>query len=71
MGIMLTQDEIDLFRLLLSQSVIRKPTGKLGILHGMDWFVSPTNPIYFKKYEIIMLDNLVKKFGLNEIKMID
>ena len=68
MDIKLTQEEIDTVRLILSKLCIRRRTGELGILHGMDRFVSLQ--IILKKPAIEVLENVAKKTGLNEITQI-
>lgn len=63
MEIKLNNEETSVLRVLLSQLTIKSRTGELGIIHGMDRFVS-TNQV-FKKKELEHLDQLAQKIGLN------
>ncbi|HEY8668315.1 MAG TPA: hypothetical protein VIL86_16820 [Tepidisphaeraceae bacterium] len=61
----LNDDEISALRTVLSQLVIRERTGEVGILHGLDRFVS-TN-VCLKKPQRAALDSALRKLGLNGI----
>ena len=65
MEIKLTQEEVDTLKPIISKLCIRRRTGELGILHGLDRFVSLQ--IILKKLNIEVLENIAKKVGLNEI----
>jgi hypothetical protein len=70
MEIKLSKEEASILREVLAQMKIRNRTGELGILHGMDRFVS-TNVI-FKKQHLELFDSAAKKLGLvNGIKRTD
>jgi hypothetical protein len=65
MDIKLTLEEVETLRLIFSKLCIRRRTGELGFLHGLDRFVSLQ--IVLKKTAIEVLENIAKKIGLNEI----
>ncbi len=70
MEIKLNQSETALLKTILSEIKIKKRTGELGILHGINRFVS-TN-VVFKKEHIAVLDELARKMGLqNGINKVD
>lgn len=58
----LNNEEISVLKVVLKQLTIRSRTGELGIIHGMNRFVS-TNQT-FKKNELEHLDEIAKKIGL-------
>lgn len=60
----LSSDELELLRVAITPLVIKIRTGELGILHGMERFVSTR--IRLKKRELDLLDSAAKKLGLNE-----
>ena len=64
MDIKLNDQEIAILRALLTELTIRKRTGELGIMHGMERFVS-TN-VTFKKLHLEILDQIVRKIGLTD-----
>lgn len=66
MDIKISESEKEILKVILSQITIKKGTGELGIMHGMDRFVS-TNLI-FKKGGVETLEQLAKKFGIGEIR---
>ncbi len=68
MDVKLTQAEVDILRLVLSKLCIRGRTGELGILHGMERFVS--TQIVLKKPAIELLESIANKIGLNQITKI-
>ena len=63
MEIKLNKAESEILKVMLSQIKIKKRTGKIGITHGMNRFVS-TNVI-LKKDHVKTLDDLARKTGLN------
>ena len=65
MDIKLTDDEIKMLRLVLQSVAIRARTGDLGIMHGMNRFVSTNRS--FKKEERETLDSAAKKLGLGGV----
>jgi len=65
-GISLSADETTELRSVLSVMVLRERTGEIGILHGMDRFVS--THVCKKKKEIEVLDAVAQRCGLSGIK---
>lgn len=65
-SISLSDEEAKELRTLLSVVCIRERTGEIGILHGMDRFVS-TNACR-KKKEVEALDAVAKRCGLPGIR---
>jgi hypothetical protein len=65
-SIPLSDEEAKELRTVLSAICIRERTGEIGILHGMDRFVS-TN-ICKKKKEVETLDAVAKRCGLPGIR---
>jgi hypothetical protein len=61
--IKLTDEEVLILRLVLAKIVIKAGTGELGILHGMNRFVS--TQISLRKPDREKLDVLAKKLGLS------
>jgi F0F1-type ATP synthase epsilon subunit len=59
----LTAEEADVLRHVLASLAIKTRTGELGILHGMDRFVSTQR--IFKKAERKVLDDAARKLGLS------
>lgn len=60
--IKLTPDEANALRVALSSLAIRNRTGELGVLHGMDRFVSTNRTL--SKTERNSLDQACRKIGL-------
>jgi len=58
----LTAEEADVLRLVLASLAIKARTGEVGVLHGMDRFVSTQQIL--KKAERIALDAAARKVGL-------
>ena len=58
----LTDDELEMLRVAFTPLVIKNRTGELGIIHGMNRFVS--TQICLKKRELDLLDSVAKKLGL-------
>jgi hypothetical protein len=70
MEIKLSKEEASILREVLAHMKIRNRTGELGILHGMERFVS-TN-VTLKKQHLELLDSAAKRLGLsNGIKRTD
>lgn len=66
MDIIISESEKEILKVVLSQITIKKRTGELGIVHGMDRFVS--TKLSLKKDGVETLDQLAKKFGIGEIR---
>lgn len=62
MEIKLNAEEVSTLREVLKQLKIRKRTGELGIMHGIDRFVSSNAA--FKKQHLELLDQTARKVGL-------
>jgi hypothetical protein len=60
--IKLSDDEIAVLRVVLRAVVIKSRTGELGIVHGMDRFVSTQQIL--KKGRRDTLDSVAKKLGI-------
>jgi hypothetical protein len=60
----LSSDELEILRAVISPLVVKMRTGELGIMHGMDRFVS--TQIILRKKELNVLDSVVKKLGLGD-----
>ena len=69
MDIKISESEKEILKIVLSQIIIKKRTGELGVVHGIDRFVSSN--ISLKKDGIETLDQLAKKFGIGEIRKYD
>jgi hypothetical protein len=65
-AISLSAEEANELRSLLSVIVLRERTGEIGVLHGLDRFVS--TQVCKKKKEIEALDALAQRCGLSMIK---
>lgn len=65
-AISLTPEEANELRPVLSAIVLRERTGEIGVLHGLDRFVS--THVCKKKKEIETLDTLAQRWGLSMIK---
>lgn len=63
MEVKLTEDEIEVLKLALSEVVIQNRTGQIGILHGANRFVSMN--IALKKQGRNALGSAYKKLGIN------
>jgi len=61
----LTSEEIAVLRSALSKFVIRGRTGELGVLHGLDRFVS--TQLILKKSDRDTLNAIASKVGLRSI----
>jgi len=59
----LTDDETQALRAILSCLVLRDRTGELGLLHGLDRFVSSQRA--FSKAERAVVQAVAKKLGLS------
>ena len=59
-----TNDEVSVLRSVLSNIVIRKRTGEIGIIHGADRFVS--THLSLRKTERDLLNQVAIKLGLNK-----
>jgi hypothetical protein len=64
----LPEDELRELRSLLSLIYVRERTGEIGILHGLDRFVS--TQVCKKKSEVAALDALARRCGLSGIKRV-
>lgn len=65
----LSSEEVEILKLILSKLVIKNRTGELGILYGLDRFIS--TQICLKKKDREILNTLIKKAGIiNEVKTI-
>jgi len=62
-SITLTDDEAKLLRVVLATLVVKDRTAELGILHGLDRFVSTQHVL--KKLDRERLDAIAKKLGLS------
>lgn len=60
----LTSEELEILRTVLSPLVVKARTGELGIIHGMDRFVS--TQMTLRKKELNVLDSVLKKLGLGD-----
>ena len=65
--IKLSPDEAQALRVALSTLVIRDRTGELGVLHGMERFVSTQRT--FAKAERAALDTAARKLGLSGMRL--
>jgi hypothetical protein len=63
--IKLTSDEVFILKAILSKLAIKGRTGEIGIVHGMDRFVS--SQLILKKPERELLTSIAKKLGLELI----
>jgi hypothetical protein len=63
--VMLTPDEAAILRAVLSQIVIRDRTGEVGILHGLERFVSTQLILNKQDRDILIL--AAKKLGLKAV----
>jgi hypothetical protein len=61
--IKITADEVQALRAMLSCLVLRDRTGELGLLHGLDRFVSSKR--VFTKPERAIIQSVAKKLGLS------
>ena len=61
--VVLTAEEIDVLRAALVHFVVKDRTGELGILHGMDRFVSTHTCL--RKAERQTLETAFRKLGLS------
>lgn len=59
----LSAEEAQVLRAIIAPLAIKSRTGELGILHGMDRFVS--TQVILKKKELDVLDSVAKKLGLS------
>ena len=59
----LSSEEVQILRAVFAPMVIRSRTGELGILHGIDRFVS--TQVILKKKDLDVLDSVAKKIGLS------
>lgn len=59
----LSSEELEVLRAVTAPLAIKSRTGELGILHGMERFVS--TQVILKKKELDVLDSLAKKLGLS------
>lgn len=58
----LSSEEIEILKMALSKLIVKNRTGEIGILHGLDRFIS--TQICLKKKERENLDALMKKVGI-------
>jgi hypothetical protein len=65
--IKLSSDEAQALRLALSTLVVRDRTGELGVLHGLERFVSTQRT--FTKPERASLDSAARKLGLAGMRL--
>ena len=63
MEIKLNDQEIEILRTLFKAQTIKKRTGELGIIHGMERFIS--TQVALKKPHLQTLDQIAQKIGLN------
>lgn len=59
----LSSEELQVLRAVLAPLVVKSRTGELGVLHGMDRFVS--TQVILKKKDLNVLDAVAKRLGLN------
>lgn len=59
----LSSEELQVLRAVIASLVVKSRTGELGILHGMERFVS--THVTLKKKDLEVLDSVAKKFGLS------
>lgn len=64
----LDDTELNLLKNILSLIVVKQRTGEVGILHGLNRFVSANYCL--KKKDINTLKQIIDKLGNKEIKMI-
>lgn len=62
MDLKLSPDEAALLKWVLSQLVVKRRTGEVGIIHGMDRFVSTNRS--FRRPDLATLDSVAQKAGL-------
>jgi hypothetical protein len=60
----LSSEELQILRAALAPLVVKIRTGELGILHGMERFVS--TKVILKKKDLDVLDSAAKKLGLGD-----
>ena len=60
----LSSEELQILRAALAPLVVKIRTGELGILHGMERFVS--TQVILKKKDLDVLDSAAKKLGLGD-----
>ena len=58
-----TSEENEILKILLSQFVIKKRSGEIGIMHGADRFI--TTNLSIKKSEKVILNSAFKKLGIH------
>ena len=58
----LSTEESEIIKTLISSFTLRKRTGEIGIMHGLERFISTHKT--FKKQKVDTLDAVFKKFGL-------
>ena len=61
----MTADEAEVLRRVLLSIAVRRRTGEIGVVHGMNRFVSTNQP--FKQQDDDMLNAAARKLGLNGI----
>ncbi len=65
----LTSDEADVLRRVLRTIAIRRRTGEVGVVHGMNRFVSTNQPL--KQQDRESLNAAARKLGLSGITLHD
>ena len=66
MEIKLDSDEIEILKRVINPLVVQKRSGQVGILHGMDRFV--TTNVSLKESQKKVLEGIFQKLGLSGIK---
>ena len=61
MEIKLSDSEIEVLKIIMSQLAIKGRTGEVGIMHGSDRFVS--TQVILKKDAVLSLQQVAKKMG--------
>ena len=65
----LTDEEAQALRRALQVFAVRTRTGELGIIHGLDRFVSTQS--IFKRSDLANLDSAARKLGLGGVRRTD
>ena len=65
----LTAEEAEVLRRVLRTIAVRRRTGEVGVVHGMNRFVSTNQPL--KQQERELLNAAARKLGLNGVTQYD
>ncbi len=60
----LSAEELQILRVVIAPLVVKSRTGELGILHGMERFMS--THVRLKRKDLEVLDSLAKRIGLGD-----